>query len=198
MAFFENIGKKIGETAQAAAKKSGDLVEVTKLNMSINSEEDKMEKLYAQLGKLVYSDFNEGIGLDARYMEICNTVMTHEQNIAAIRQKIQEIKNIKLCSNCGAELERNVAFCPSCGAQQVIPSPAPQAAPQGPVCSSCGALLTPGSVFCTNCGTKQSAPAAYEPINPIESQPAVPVCKGCNAPLQPGMQFCTNCGAKVE
>jgi len=37
MAFFENLGKKVGEAAQAAAKKSGELVEVTKLNVNINS-----------------------------------------------------------------------------------------------------------------------------------------------------------------
>jgi hypothetical protein len=39
MAFFENIGKRVSEAAQVAAKKSSELVEVTKLNSSISSEE---------------------------------------------------------------------------------------------------------------------------------------------------------------
>ena len=51
MSFFENLGKKVGEAAQAAARKSSEIVEVTN-NASINAEEDKIQKLYSEIGKV--------------------------------------------------------------------------------------------------------------------------------------------------
>ena len=44
MSVLENFTKKVTETAKAAAKKSGDIVEVTKLSVAINTEEDKIEQ----------------------------------------------------------------------------------------------------------------------------------------------------------
>jgi hypothetical protein len=37
MPFFDNLSKKVSDAAKSAAKKSGDLVEVTKLNRAISS-----------------------------------------------------------------------------------------------------------------------------------------------------------------
>ena len=46
MNILDNISKRVSEVAQVAAKKSSEVVEITKLNMSINTEEDKVQKLY--------------------------------------------------------------------------------------------------------------------------------------------------------
>jgi ribosomal protein L40E len=160
MAFLENLGRKVGEAAQAAAKKSNEIVETTKLNSNINSEEDKIQKLYIQLGKAVYERFTQTGTVEDYAQEACLAINTHRENIAALREKIAEIKGIKACVNCGAEMERNQVFCSKCGTKNEIPAPAASEAPAAqetpakPVCPSCSAELTPGSAFCTNCGTK--------------------------------------------
>lgn len=157
MAFFDNMGKKIGEAAQAAAKKSGELVEVTKLNVNINSEEDKMQKLYNQIGKKVYDKYSETGAADADFVEDCESIKVHDQNVKNLKEKILEVKSMKQCVGCGSELEKNQIFCSKCGTRNEIQQaaePAQQASQATVSCPACGATLQAGSVFCTNCGSK--------------------------------------------
>lgn len=162
MAFLENLGKKVGEAAQAAAKKSNEIVETTKLNSNINSEEDKIQKLYVQLGKAVYEKFTQTGAAEDYAQEACQEIVTHQENIKALREKIAEIKGIKSCINCGSEMERTQVFCSKCGTKNELPEPvapeatteAAQEAPATSACPSCGAELPTGSAFCTNCGTR--------------------------------------------
>lgn len=157
MAFLENLGKKVGEAAQAAAKKSGELVEITKLNVNIGSEEDKVQKLYAQIGKTIYEKYDASGTVDQDVQENCEAIKVHEQNIKALKEKIMEVKNMKNCINCGTEMERAQVFCSKCGARN-DPAPATSEPEQQQAvhvtCASCGAPLAEGAIFCTSCGTK--------------------------------------------
>lgn len=154
MAFLENLGK----AAQAAAKKSGELVEVTKLNVNINSEEDKIHKLYTQIGKVTFEKYSASGVAEDNVREACEAIVVLEQNVKALRDKIAEVKGTKQCIGCGTEMEKNQIFCSKCGAKNEI---APAAAAQEPanqaaavICPACGATLAAGAVFCTNCGAK--------------------------------------------
>lgn len=115
MAFFENLGKKVGEAAQAAAKKSSEIVEVTKLNISISSEEDKIQKLYAQIGKRLFEEYCSGQEVAEGYKVDCEAIKAHQDNIKGFKEKIMELKNIQPCPNCGNEVEKTAAFCARCG-----------------------------------------------------------------------------------
>lgn len=154
MAFLENLGKKVGEAAQAAAKKSGELVEITKLNVNIGSEEDKIQKLYTQIGKTIFEKYSKEGTVDSDVQQSCEEIKVHEQNIKALKEKIMEVKNIKLCISCGTEMERTQIFCSKCGAKNdIVAEPQPEQ-PQAATCASCGAVLAEGAAFCTSCGTK--------------------------------------------
>ncbi|MCX8131755.1 MAG: zinc-ribbon domain-containing protein [Clostridia bacterium] len=118
MSVFENITKKVSDTAKAAAKKSSELVEVTKLNMNISAEEDKIKKAYADIGKLVYQAYSNGEEVAEAYKELCSSIVGFEENVKATKQKIMELKNMKTCAGCGTELETETAFCSKCGAKQ--------------------------------------------------------------------------------
>jgi predicted nucleic acid-binding Zn ribbon protein len=158
MAFLENFGKKVGEAAQAAAKKSGDLVETTKINVNINSEEDKIQKLYNQIGKLVYTKYASAGIADEESIEACEAIKVHEQNIKGLKDKLLEIKGTKQCTSCGNEMDKAQLFCSKCGARNDL-TPEPEAASSDgikfiAVCPACGAALQQGSQFCMNCGSK--------------------------------------------
>lgn len=118
MAFFDNFGKRVGEAAQAVTKKSGDLVEVTKLNMSISAEEEKIKKTYEKLGELVYSKFDSGDEIDPNFIELCDNIRLYQNTVNGFKTKIMELKNVKPCTKCGTELEKDVLFCPKCGEKQ--------------------------------------------------------------------------------
>lgn len=156
MAFLENLGKKVGEAAQAAARKSGELVEITKLNVNIGSEEDKIQKQYTQIGKSIYEKYNAMGVVDDDVKENCETIKVHEQNIKASKEKILEVKNVKSCTSCGTEMDRAQIFCSKCGNRNDIAAAAPeqQQSAARATCTACGATLSEGAVFCTNCGAK--------------------------------------------
>ena len=158
MAFLENLGKRVGEAAQAAAKKSGELVEVTKLNVNINSEEDKIQKLYSQIGKTIFEKYSASGFVEDDAKEACEAIVVHEQNIKALRDKISEVRGTKQCIGCGAEMEKNQIFCSKCGARNVTAQTSaaqePAQQPAAAICPACGSTLAAGSVFCTNCGEK--------------------------------------------
>ena len=60
MAFLDSIEALKGKAAEAAmiaAKKTKQLAEIAKANVSIYGEEDKIKKAEAELGKLYYRDY---------------------------------------------------------------------------------------------------------------------------------------------
>ena len=113
MALFDDLKNKVTATAKNVAQKSGELVEITKLNMSISTEQEKINKVYAEIGAAVYNSYKAGnvIGFD----EQCQKIKESEDAIAVTKQKILELKNAKTCSQCSSEISRDVSFCPKCG-----------------------------------------------------------------------------------
>ena len=81
---------------------------------------------------------------------------------------------MRLCSNCGAEIEDNALWCPSCGADagqgiespETIYQPTPSVASVGSAmgspafCPTCGASVAGGTAFCSACGAPLNAGAA--------------------------------------
>ncbi len=155
MAFLENLGKRVGEAAQAAAKKSSEIVEVTKLNANISSEEEKIQKLYIQIGKAVYGEFISPGDMKEDIKSLCNQISEHEQSIKGLKEKIAEVKGTRQCVSCGAELDRAQVFCSKCGSKnEAAPSVEEPPQPAAVFCPGCGCSLDQNALFCTNCGTK--------------------------------------------
>ncbi|MGE5327980.1 MAG: zinc ribbon domain-containing protein [Deltaproteobacteria bacterium] len=155
MSFLENLGKTISGAAQTAAKKSGEMVEITKINMSIGSEEDKIEKLQMQIGKKVYENSVAGTPISADdFKDACNEITERNNTIKDLKAKILEVKSIKLCTSCGAELEKEVQFCNKCGSkQEAIAVETAQTAAEA-ACPKCSAALPADAGFCGSCGEK--------------------------------------------
>lgn len=109
MAFMDDL-KKFGKNV---AQKSSEMVETTKLNMSISQEKDKINKIYYEMGSAVYEQYKAGndLGLGEKCMQIVEI----EAKIAEFQAKIMELKNSTKCPGCGAEVSTETVFCASCG-----------------------------------------------------------------------------------
>jgi len=118
---IDNITKKVSDTAKAAAKKSGSVIEVTRLNLNIGSEEEKIRRIYADIGRQLYEDYTEGKIISEKLLEDCEKIDKIVKNINEMREKILELKNAKACPNCGTELEINMEYCHKCGKKQEKP-----------------------------------------------------------------------------
>jgi ribosomal protein S27AE len=115
---LDSITKKVTDTAKAAAKISGSVVEITKLNMSINTEEEKVKKLYMEIGKQLYEDYIDGKPVGEELMRKCIKIDEIITNIAEMKEKILELKNVKACPNCGTILAIDMEYCHKCGKKQ--------------------------------------------------------------------------------
>lgn len=115
------ITKKMGDGAMSIARKSGDIVEITKLNSMISSEEEKIEKEFTKTGRILFEKFTAGEQVDPDLSERCNNIAIMKNNIADYKQRILELKGIKYCPQCGLQLSINIKFCPECGAKQEMP-----------------------------------------------------------------------------
>lgn len=118
MSVLDNFTKKVSDTARAAAKKSGNVVEITKLNMNIGAEEDKIRKLYSEMGKLLYDVYSDGGQVPEDLLAYCGKIDSIYAGIEEMRTKILELRNVKVCPDCGHELELDMAFCYKCGKSQ--------------------------------------------------------------------------------
>lgn len=96
MPFFDNLSKKIGETAQSATKKTSELIEVNKLNSSIHEEEEKIEKLLLDIGKRIYDKYNQNTEEPSDYLDICGEIDVHYESIKVMKFKIAEIKGLNV------------------------------------------------------------------------------------------------------
>ncbi len=91
MAFFKDLGNKIGEVAGDAAEKAKDLAEITKLKNEISGEQKKIQQAFIDLGKLYFEeikDANEGPGV-----EFCGVIKAAQEAIAELEAKIEQVKN---------------------------------------------------------------------------------------------------------
>ena len=147
MAFWENIGQKASEKTAKAVQKAKDLSEITKLNSIISDEQNKIDTIYKQIGKLYYSIHRQDCEPD--FQAMITSISECEQKIDVIRKKIQDIKGVQTCEKCGAEMPMGVAFCSNCGTKILKQQPIDESII---ICQNCGTSIKKGSRFCTGCG----------------------------------------------
>ena len=124
---------------------------------------------------------------------------------------------MKVCPQCGTQMEDDAVFCDNCGTKLpeagVTPSPASSPVAGDLTCPQCGASIVPGEAYCDNCGAALASvpvepvapvaqPAAVYPPAGLPAAPPPPVaaittCPRCGASVNPGDVFCDNCGAAL-
>lgn len=121
---ISRIAKTVTEGASSVAsnvaKKSEELVELSKLTASATTEEGKLKTIYSEIGKLVYEGYKNGNEFQQEIAEKCAEARCIENNISTIKEKILELKNVRVCSSCGSNLAPEAAFCPKCGTKQEV------------------------------------------------------------------------------
>lgn len=114
----KSVAKTLELGANKVAKKSSVLVEISKLNINVASEEEKVRNLFEQLGRAVYEDYTKGHTIDEAMIKDCNDILEIEKNIKELKNKINLLKNIRRCPNCDTEMKINTLYCPKCGLKQ--------------------------------------------------------------------------------
>ena len=121
MAFFDELSKKVKETASVAGEKAKDAAELAKINVAIASEQRDIDKNYRNIGEWFVNEYSG---------EIPEAVKDLVEAVAASKAKIAELEAskpgkdepadeepksaLKTCPICGAQSDSK--FCPQCGA----------------------------------------------------------------------------------
>ena len=120
MSVLNDFTKVVTDTAKTVGKKSSDMMEVTKLNLAISAEEEKIEKQLFEIGRKVYEQFTESETADEPVLELCKDVQFMENSITDMRTRILNLRKIKECPTCKEMLDLDMAFCFKCGAAQPV------------------------------------------------------------------------------
>lgn len=116
---------KLTALTKAATEKTGDMVELTKLNYRLSGEKTAIEEAKKKIGEHYWNKYASGQALDDEVTIFCQEIAAAESNISEIQAEIQAIKKVKereepnpdVCSACGAKLTEGMRFCGECGAK---------------------------------------------------------------------------------
>ncbi len=117
MSFWDDLQKTLSEATDFTVQKTTELSDLAKLKYNIHSSEKKLDRVYAELGK-IYFDIRKN-GAD-RESEAATLVMQADKLIADIANMKAEgakLKKTNVCPVCSAEISKECTFCPVCGAK---------------------------------------------------------------------------------
>jgi predicted RNA-binding Zn-ribbon protein involved in translation (DUF1610 family) len=115
MDLLNDIGKRITRTAKSVTRKSEDMVEITKLNLAIGSEEEKIKRIFYEIGSELYRSYNNGTMAKELYEKKCNEVKQIEENIEGFKERLLFLKGSQTCKACNSVVGLEVNYCPNCG-----------------------------------------------------------------------------------
>ena len=169
MAFLEKVSETLAAKGRDVADKAKEMAEVNRLNVQINSQKNTAEKIYAEIGRMVFENREDWKNLDVSgQLEQLDSIQTE---ITRLQEELYRVKGVRRCGSCGAEIDRDVAFCPKCGS--VVEAPEEEA--------------------------EDSQPQENQQEQEIiQEEPVVVICPGCHKEMEPGMIFCPFCGVKLK
>ena len=116
--FIDTAIDKAKEVFDVACKKTEKAVTISKQRFDIASMESKREKTYAKLGKVCFKEMKD---TDNGEMEqLIGEINKLNSDIDTARTKLAEIKNKRICPNCGQAIENISVFCNFCGEKLII------------------------------------------------------------------------------
>lgn len=90
---FDTVKDKVSQGAQVAVQMTKDLTAIAKANVAIKTEEGKIRKAEAELGKLYYADYVAGETPEGEaYTPWCEKITESKEAIEAQKAIIEELK----------------------------------------------------------------------------------------------------------
>ena len=115
-----NVTKFLGgaeKYTKVAAQKTNDIISQTKHTLSINDLENKVLDKMVEIGGYVYSEYVDETELPEELMEKCREIEAIKEEINELKAKIAELKDSKICPECGEYNSIKNVHCASCGAK---------------------------------------------------------------------------------
>lgn len=113
--FLNVLKEKLTGAGEKVVKKSGQLVDATKLTYQTATEEAELKKKFERIGRMVYAaKCGEG-ELSDEINTLCDDIQLSLEKIEDLKARVQVLKNKKDCPHCGKEISADAQFCSGCG-----------------------------------------------------------------------------------
>ncbi len=112
---MEKFFSDVKNTVNNAVKKSGELVELTKVKLAVVDTKNAIQTRYTKLGELAYLAA-KGEDTSASDAEVLVSEIDElKEKLASQEAKAADLANKKICASCGKAISDEAAFCPACG-----------------------------------------------------------------------------------
>ncbi len=115
MTTVEEILCKAKDIADAAGKKTGELMSLTKLKFEAAETARTIELKMEKIGRIVYESHISGENCDAALETLFVDVAALEEKADDLADRIAELRRTKTCASCGKNNRADAAFCQNCG-----------------------------------------------------------------------------------
>ena len=158
MGMFEDVVVNARSAAEVVGKKAGQLVDISKLRLSVADVNREISRRLEALGRTVYEAKKAGYDPSDMVAESVVCIDELYEQLDAINDELAAARNKSICPVCGSVNPQEFAFCGRCGAKLVKPEPpveepAAEEAAETPV---------------------EEAPAEPAPEAPVEEAPTEP------------------------
>ncbi len=115
MSFFDETVDFAKDVFDQAVVITNETVEIQKIKLSIAKKKSEINKSFKSLGECYYS-VNKG---DQSKMEgcelMCEVIAEQKKELRNLIGQLEEIKNTRVCSECGTKNSRSATYCNACG-----------------------------------------------------------------------------------
>ena len=115
--FFEDLGKRLGETAETVTNKAGEAIEIQRLKSKVRrlARENAVDLM--EMGRMIYDSYAAGGEVGEEAESLCQSISSREAGMKRYNKKIAELKGAFECQSCGKMVGKDMTFCPYCGAK---------------------------------------------------------------------------------
>lgn len=113
--FFEQALVKVKDAFDVAYKKTGEVVNVQRQKFEVTSLNGKIEKDYAELGKIFFEQIKDSEDMPENVSVLVSAISEKKEKISSLNLEIAQTQKKKICPNCKAVMEQNASFCSACG-----------------------------------------------------------------------------------
>ncbi len=118
MSIFDKVKKGMIDSTKTIKEISSEMTETTRLKVAISKEKAQLEELYYNLGKILYTAYENNINtkeLPEVVVTALRVLKETNTRISEYEQRIEFLKGILKCKQCGWEVEEDARFCSNCG-----------------------------------------------------------------------------------
>ena len=164
----------------------------------LQSEQEKIEKVYAKIGERYYAAHKDD--KDCEFSDLMDAIKACEQTMADHKAEVLRQHELMICPSCGSEIYFKSFFCNFCGVRVAYPEgqkPEPAKEPEPEI------VPEPEQESEPEAEPETVAEPESEPVLIMDGEvgeaPAVRTCKSCGYVVTDSeARFCDNCGVPLD